>query len=628
MRHRKASWYVFRPRVPSVSPATKLERKWKKEGIGMSTNRIKWLVAMAVAAVGTIPACTKVSVAPAGESAQLHFEVAGQAPSTKTSISGEEKPGEPWKYVYTPQWGADDHVAVLFSANADDTPREELANTLAAGEKALFAGDISAPATGSASVIYPCSAWVGGKSGYAAVKAAQEPALTSFDPSCDILCAEPETYTAVGGTVSLSGLLFHRLTGVLRIELTGPYAAGNHIRSLTLTAPEGTKLAGNVSVDLAKADISNVPSGTNVVTAAYEEGPVIGSGSVFLSLLPCVIPKNGQVTVEVRTERFDIVKTITLKENMTIPQGGVAVLRMSVTDEHCTSLLDRTGWTTTQVASGLKWHNFEGTDPVTGLPQKVNVVEADLTNPGLRFSFVYSDSDKKVSEMAAEKNALAVTNATYGAGQAGIVHIKTDGVVRRTIDFGEEGYTAWKHKAAVWYDGNATLGFYNYHAKAREISKSAYEDDTHQNLFSSAPLLIDSGAHTDLSGFNVGTNVAQVHPRTVLAVTRGGRLLLVTIDGRLSTAKGMTCAQMQDFLDRFFNPAYAINMDGGGSTAMFVAGNGIVNYPCDGTAENAEDVSRDHTAERNLPTFFVLTSASHIDSISETADDSEWYQIR
>lgn len=627
MRHRKASWYVFRPRVPSVSPATKLERKWKKEGIGMSTNRIKWLVAMAVAAVGTIPACTKVSVAPAGESAQLHFEVAGQAPSTKTSISGEEKPGEPGKYVYTPQWGADDHVAVLFSANADDTPREELANTLAAGEKALFAGDISAPATGSASVIYPCSAWVGGKSGYAAVKAAQEPALTSFDPSCDILCAEPETYTAVGGTVSLSGLLFHRLTGVLRIELTGPYAAGNHIRSLTLTAPEGTKLAGNVSVDLAEADISNVPSGTNVVTATYEEGPVIGSGSVFLSLLPCVIPKNGQVTVEVRTERFDIVKTITLKENMTIPQGGVAVLRLSVTDEHCTSLLDRTGWTTTQVASGLKWHNFEGTDPVTGLPQKVNVVEADLTNPGLRFSFVYSDSDKKVSEMAAEKNALAVTNATYGAGQEGIVHIKTDGVVRRTIDEDVVGYTAWKHKAAVWFDGMYGFGFYNYHSNVG-ASKAAYEGDKHPNLYSGAPLLIYGGSKINLAGF--GGNSGQNHPRTVLAVTQSGRLLLMTVDGRLSTAKGMTCPEVQDFLERYFAPAYAINMDGGGSTAMYVHGMGIVDYPCNGTAEDAEDVSRDHTAERSVPSFFVISPVvkSGFEPVPVDEDDNEWYYIR
>lgn len=594
----------------------------------MNTDCVKWLAAIS-AAMCIIPACTsQIDIpSPEDDSGKLHFEVAAQVPSTKTSLSASEKPGDPGKYIYTPMWGADDHVAVLFSANDDSTPKEELANSLAAGEKALFAGDIAAPATGTASVFYPYSAWSGGRSGFATLKSSQMPAAASFDPSCDILCAEPKSYSAESGSVSISGLMFNRLTAVLRIELTGEYAAGNHIESLKLTAPEGTKLAGNFTVDWDAADIGTVPSGTNVVTATYTDGPEIGSGSVFLSLLPCVIAKNGQLSIEVRTESFDIVRTITLREDMVIPQGGIAVLRLSVTEAHCTSLRDREGWTTTQVRSGLKWHNFEGTDPVTSKPQKVNVIEADLGADGLLFSFVYSETDKKVSEIAAERSALAVTNATYGAGQEGIVYVKTAGRVWRTINYEAEGYTAWKHKAAVWYDGVSAFGFYNYHAYNKEASNNAYIADNHSNLFSSAPLLIDNGAYADLSSFSDGTNVAQIHPRTVLAVTRSGRLLLITIDGRLSTAKGMTCAEMQDFLDRFFAPLYAINMDGGGSTAMYVAGNGIVNYPCHGTAENAEDVSRDHTAERSLPTFFVITQGSRIDPTPAVEDNSEWYQI-
>ncbi len=593
----------------------------------MNTKGIKWLLATLI---GIAPACNSKIDTPAPQKEEghdkLHFELAAQAPLTKTALVGTEKPGEPGKYSYTPVWGADDQVAVLFSGNADSTPKEKLSNSLGAGEKALFTGDISAPASGTASVIYPYSAWTGGKSGYATLKAEQSPALTSFDPSCDILCAEPKNYAASGGAVSVSGLLFHRLTGVLRIELTGSYAAGNHIKSLKFTAPEGTKLAGNFSVNLADASINTISSASHVITATYDEGPVIGAGSVFLSLLPCVIAKDKQITVEVRTESYDIVKTITLRDAMTIPQGGIAVLKLSVTDTHCTSLLDREGWTTTQVASGLKWHNFEGMDPVTSKPQKVNVVEADLNNPGLRLSFVYSATDKMVSEIAADRSALAVVNATYGAGQDGIVHIKTDGAVRRTIDSTVEGYTAWKHKAAVWYDGLSKFGFYNYHDNVL-ASKAAYEADTHRNLYSSAPLLINNGTNINLYDF--GGNSAARHPRTVLAVTRSGRLLLITIDGRLSTAKGMTCPEMQLFLGRYFAPAYAINMDGGGSTAMYVTGNGIVNYPCNGTAEDAEDISRDHTAERSLPSFFAIDRAvkGDFDPIPVEADNSEWYQI-
>ncbi|MCR5017168.1 MAG: phosphodiester glycosidase family protein [Bacteroidales bacterium] len=606
---------------------TKPEKKWKKEITGMNTDFIKWLSATLICIA---PACTSGNDSQSPKNGKLHFEVSARAPLTKTTIVGTEKPGEPGKFVYTPMWGADDHVAVLFGANADSAPAEELANSLGAGETALFTGDISAPATGTASVVYPYSAWTGGKSGYATLKSSQAPALTSFDPSCDILCAEPKAYSESSGTVNISGLLFHRLTGVLRIELTGPFAAGNHIQSIKFTAPEGTKLAGNFTVDFDGADIASIPSGTNVVSATYAEGPVIGSGSVFLSLLPCVIAKSGKITVEARTESYDIVKTITLNEALTIPKGGVAVLRLSVTDVHCTSLLDREGWTTTQVQTGLKWHNFEGMDPVTSKQQIVNVLEADLDNSGLQFSFVYSDINKKVSEIAAEKKAVAAVNATYGADQPGVVYIKTNGTVRRGIDFNVDGYTAWKHKAAVWYDGISSFGFYNYHAFNKETSNNAYIADTHPNLFSSAPLLIDNGNHTELSYFSDGTNVAQIHPRTVLAVTRSGRLLLITIDGRLSTAKGMTCAEMQEFLDRYFAPLYAINMDGGGSTTMYIAGNGVVNYPCHGTLENGEDVSRDHSAERDLPSFFVLNCAvgTGIDPITVDDNNDEWYQIR
>lgn len=596
----------------------------------MNTNIVKWLAA---AVICIAPACNAPKDGPSPEKGKLRFEISAQVPETKTSIEASEKPGEPGKYVYTPLWAADDHVAVLFSANAASTSKEELANSLPAGETALFTGEISAPATGTASVIYPYSAWTGGRSGYATLKASQTPALTSFDPSCDILCAEPKAYSESGGTVSVSGLLFHRLTGVLRIELTGTYAAGNHIRSLKLTAPEGTKLAGNFTVDLDNPAINNISSDSHVVTATYTEGPEIGNGSVFLSLLPCVIATNSQITVEVRTESYDIVKTITLRDAMTIPQGGVAVLKLSVTDAHCTSLLDREGWTTTQVSSGLKWHNFEGTDPVTSCSQRVNVLEADLQNSSVKLKFVYSDTDKKVSEIAGEMGALAATNATYGQGAPGIAYIRTEGSLKRDIDLNVTSAT-WKYRAAVWYDGFSSFGFYNCHSKSGSETKDIYTADTHLNLFSGSPLLMKDGSKVTVTGIG---NADDIHPRTVLAVTRSGRLLLMTVDGRLVGAKGMTCSQLQNFLVRYFNPSDAINMDGGGSTAMFVTGatgpmgNEIVNYPCSGTADGAQDLDiGTYMAERSLPSFFVITRAAGagIDPTPVDTDDNEWYSIR
>ena len=92
------------------------------------------------------------------------------------------------------------------------------------------------------------------------------------------------------------------------------------------------------------------------------------------------------------------------------------------------------------------------------------------------------------------------------------------------------------------------------------------------------------------------------HPRTAVAVTKEGRLLLITVDGRNAKALGMSAKELTKFLVRYFNPKGAMNIDGGGSTMMWVKGqvpNGIVNYPTD-------NKKFDHYGQRRVETALFI----------------------
>lgn len=76
------------------------------------------------------------------------------------------------------------------------------------------------------------------------------------------------------------------------------------------------------------------------------------------------------------------------------------------------------------------------------------------------------------------------------------------------------------------------------------------------------------------------------HPRTFVAIDQDSTtLLLCTVDGRQSTSIGMNFAEMADFL-LAIDGWNAVNLDGGGSTAMVIDGV-VVNRPSDRSGERA-----------------------------------------
>lgn len=78
------------------------------------------------------------------------------------------------------------------------------------------------------------------------------------------------------------------------------------------------------------------------------------------------------------------------------------------------------------------------------------------------------------------------------------------------------------------------------------------------------------------------------HPRTIAGVTKSGGLILATVDGRVpGVTVGASMVEAAQLM-RWLGAKQAINLDGGGSTAM-VVGNKIVNRPSDGAERPVGD---------------------------------------
>ncbi|MDQ4121609.1 MAG: phosphodiester glycosidase family protein [Acidobacteriota bacterium] len=73
------------------------------------------------------------------------------------------------------------------------------------------------------------------------------------------------------------------------------------------------------------------------------------------------------------------------------------------------------------------------------------------------------------------------------------------------------------------------------------------------------------------------------HPRTAIAKLNDGRALLVTVDGRSDVSAGMNLQELAEMLLEM-GATDAMNLDGGGSTTMFLDGK-IVNKPSDKEGE-------------------------------------------
>ena len=96
----------------------------------------------------------------------------------------------------------------------------------------------------------------------------------------------------------------------------------------------------------------------------------------------------------------------------------------------------------------------------------------------------------------------------------------------------------------------------------------------------------DVSALTDSVERTAPSLSAQRHPRSAIGTSDGGRIIwLIAVDGRQAASVGMTFAELAALM-RELGVEEGLNLDGGGSTALWVAG-AIRNHPSDPTGERS-----------------------------------------
>lgn len=289
-----------------------------------------------------------------------------------------------------------------------------------------------------------------------------------------------------------------------------------------------------------------------------------------------------------------------------------------------------TGWTSKSIDDGVVYYSFSGVDAISGKAQEVFAIDVDLSKSQYQIKLVYASPRVVCSEIHKQYNAVATMNANY---ELASIYIRVDGVTRQSITNANIGSTTvpnWKNDggfacngergiqildAGCFHHGDVTL------AQQRKFYTSVTSEMPH--VISSAPLLIydyepkgenfcdytlTSAQVNKLNSEDPDRHQRVLHPRTAVALTENGHFIMFVVDGRTNFSSGMSARQLTKFLVKWFNPQYALNMDGGGSSTLCVKGEGdpethVVNYPCDNlTSKDAHD----HAGERARDVHFVL----------------------
>lgn len=302
------------------------------------------------------------------------------------------------------------------------------------------------------------------------------------------------------------------------------------------------------------------------------------------------------------------------------PEAGVEKTKTLLTTGFFTEIKVKDGITLYQAYSKM--------DDVTKAYQNVNVLEVDLNNDAYKITFVRTDRDSTTS-IGRRYKAIAAINAAYEQDAS---YLRVNGNNWSEVTIASDHLRFWKHEGAIVADGKRKVGMVHGAKGKKNVTDGGvqainiYKSLTERNLFSSSPMLIDDydpvgtrfvpAAYDDftISDFNKSFDSEDYrrhqgvrHPRTAVALTEDNDLLFITVDGRFSgKAEGMSARELTNFIVKHFNPRWALNMDGGGSTSMYVAGfgnsvNDIVNYPC-----NDGDGVWDQVGQRMLSTFFLV----------------------
>jgi len=253
-------------------------------------------------------------------------------------------------------------------------------------------------------------------------------------------------------------------------------------------------------------------------------------------------------------------------------------------------------WNTKQVQENITWRSRYFTN-LFGSKQYINLLDIDLNDTSIKPFIAWQDTALLTThEMAEREKAVAAVNGNFFHTKNGgsVCFLKINGKIIDTsrTDLSDHLFLDELDDAAIVIDQKGQMGIIS-------CPPAGWKSITQMpTIISAGPPLIIKGQTVK---FIPHTFNDKRFSRTGAGLTKNNHLLLITVDGNSEQSAGMTIAEFAQIF-KAFNCINAINLDGGGSTTMWIKGqpdSGIVSHPTD-------NKKFDHYGERKIANAIIL----------------------
>lgn len=252
----------------------------------------------------------------------------------------------------------------------------------------------------------------------------------------------------------------------------------------------------------------------------------------------------------------------------------------------------RADWRESTTAVGIKLKQAQIKE-LYGSTQSISLVEI-APSAKRRVGIAGNAGMIKTSEQATSHGAVAAINGSFYNMKEGnsVCFYKVDDKV---IDATTESEFNTRVTGAM----REKRGKVELIAWSREIEQGYTQRKG--TVLASGPMLMEDGRQSDWSSCREDF-ITTRHPRSAIFTKADGTVVLLTVDGRSEgNAAGMSIPELA-YLVRVLGAEDALNLDGGGSTTLWIKGaadNGVVNYPCDNKLF-------DHRGERSVSNIIYV----------------------
>lgn len=238
-------------------------------------------------------------------------------------------------------------------------------------------------------------------------------------------------------------------------------------------------------------------------------------------------------------------------------------------------------WEVTQVAKGitLKQFHFKDNNKLFNSNQYISIIEINTKKAKGRWALANNPGYiTQTSKFAKDSGAIVAINGTFYNMS------KPYNSVSFFRKFGELCYNftenmGQRDNGAVAINSKGEISIIaadtdnNGMVKSKEWAKEINKP----SVMGSGPMLLNNknNSYLDNSSFNTAR-----HPRSAIAITKN-RVYLIAVDGRSKEyAQGVSLTELNTII-HYLGAEDALNLDGGGSTTLYIKQQGVVNHPSD-----------------------------------------------